>query len=125
MVAKEGQDTISRSPDWGSSRDPFQCNVYVFRTLTRWDPGGGSPRDSQLQTCIRRVLLDSLWSRERKTVGLQCNNIARSLKLDWELGIQPMFPLLGPFPLADMMGYAVAVNMVHLSLIRGKYGDYL
>jgi hypothetical protein len=46
---------------------PFQCNVCHFRNVYLRDPQGGDLVDAEVIEYMRRVILDSLWSREPST----------------------------------------------------------
>ena len=47
---------------------PFQCDTCHFVNIQRRLPVHGCPQDDLLLLTIRRVTLDSLWSRERGSV---------------------------------------------------------
>ena len=46
----------------------FECYLCVFRKVAKREPVSGKPSDELLLKCIRRVLLDSFWSRASDTV---------------------------------------------------------
>ena len=103
---------------------PFQCDLCVFRTLKGTDPTR-RPSDKALLCCIRRVNLDALWAREPQTVSSTRNAVTRGIQLSTNLGLNPPYPNLGPYPFQDTQGYGVAVQMVSALLGKGKYADYI
>ena len=50
---------------------PFQCDTCQFMNVQKRLPCPGNTQDELLMKCLRRVILDSFWSRERSTV---CGN---------------------------------------------------
>ena len=70
--------------------------------------------------CLRRAILDSLWSRESSTISSTYGR-ARALEgYGRALGLGKMGPVLGPFPLKDTMGMKIAMAMVLKSLEPGR-----
>jgi len=51
-------------------------------------------------------------------------NVDQMIEIWTQLGFDPALPALGPFPMTDMFGVAVAVAMLVKSLNPGRYGDY-
>jgi hypothetical protein len=77
------------------------------------------------QCNLRRINLDALWERDPKTVALTRNATTRGIALSMTVGIAPLYPNLGTFPLQDTQCFGVAVQMVFLaSLNKGTYADY-
>lgn len=74
--------------------------------------------------CIRRVNLDMLWSVSRATVAFTVGNVRKGVRICGELGINPTYALLGPWPVKDEVGFTVALQMVKASLNPGKYQAY-
>jgi hypothetical protein len=111
----------------GSGRDgdhlitTFQCDLCTFRNLKLRNP---SEQDAVLMSCIRQVNLDALWGREVATVGSTKRAVDQMLKIWNELGVEPMLPALGPFPVEDKMGVAVAIAMIMKSRKPGRYADH-
>ena len=104
----------------------FQCDTCLFWLLKGRGPSIRIPKDNMLLRCIRRANLDAMWSREPKTVERNRREIERSIKLSTELGIDPKFETLGPYPSdEDVQGISVAVIILKRSLEPGRYADYI
>ncbi len=103
---------------------PFQCDLCVFRNLTRWNSFLQEPQDALLLCCIRRINLDSVWGRESATVSATLRAASQMVKLWDTVRIPPTLPHRGPFPVEDSFGYGVAVSMVLKSLEPGKYSNF-
>lgn len=76
--------------------------------------------DSNLLAYIRRANLDLIWAKAPGTyssarTGL--NNLIRSWS---DLGLHPPLPPLGPWPLKDEVGFAVALAQLRYSQNKGK-----
>jgi hypothetical protein len=121
---------------WGSDKDerrhhsarngdqlltPFQCDLCVFRMLLGRNP---TPADAVLSACIRQVNLDALWGREAATVEANTRAINQLLRQWSRLQLPPHFPPLGPHPLTDTFGYAVAIGMIFKSRDKGRYAAH-
>ncbi|KAL7460179.1 hypothetical protein ACHAXS_000641 [Conticribra weissflogii] len=102
---------------------PFQCEVCWLRNLESRDP---TSRDASYVMCIRRANLDAMAGkakltilshlRETKTVIANCERIRKT----------PPFPPRGPFPLQDLVGMGVAVDMMQRSLTgKGRIGKFI
>ena len=65
-------------------------------------PIPGKAQDELLLVCIRQVILDSFWSRERSTVQGNLNLVSSSLVQSevMDLGGE-VFSTLGLFPIGD------------------------
>lgn len=98
---------------------PFQCNVCHFVNIRGRYPSDSEP-DKLLLLCIRRALLDSLWSRERNTVEKNLSELRLYSQISSMLGDDNPFPPQGPFPVADVDGMEVACNMLIRSLRPGR-----
>jgi len=87
--------------------------------LGRDERAGSAEEDRVFSKCLRRAILDSLWSRERSTVGSNFRRAIALEKLGTALGFQGIIPELGPFPAADTVGMKLAMAMVLKSLDPG------
>jgi hypothetical protein len=66
-----------------------------------------------------------MWGLEGSTVRSTARSVKYTITLLQQMGVEPQYPPLGPFPVRDDLGYGVAVAMVLKSLEPGKYGrDY-
>ncbi len=88
---------------------PFQCDTCVFHNLHGRNPG---VQDLLVMECIRQMNLDALWGRESATVESTLRATRQTIKLLKQVRMEPPYPLLGPFPVADNLGYAVAIAML-------------
>jgi hypothetical protein len=95
----------------------FQCDrCHVQNMLWR------EPRDADrfLMKCLRRAILDSLWSREPGTVSSTYSRARALENYGVDLGIDHVGPRLTPYALADDFGMKVALTMVFKSLEAGQ-----
>jgi len=99
---------------------PFQCDTCWFRNLTKRLPQEGSLADGQLLRYIRRVNLDGMWSRSPSTVANVKYNFIRIMKLNLELGLENNFPEMGPWPVADHVGFQLAITQLKFSQRTGN-----
>lgn len=71
--------------------------------------------------CIRRANLDAVWGREPDTVEATLRS-AKQMLFQWkQVGLSPLFPALGPFPVSDLFGMRVAIAMLLKSMEPGRY----
>ena len=100
----------------------FQCDTCHFVNVQKRLPFCESYVDDLLLMCIRRVILDSMWSRERSTVRGNLSLVRSSIKEGELLGLgaEVSFPPLGPFPTEDQSGIALACIMMMRSLKPGR-----
>ena len=104
----------------------FQCDCCVFRRLRGHEPDEDNSSDSLLLTCIRRVNLDSFWSRATTTAQKVAGTAKRMITHAEVLGLDGPFLSPGPLPNYDHCGYQVACLMVLASLEEGRYSkDHL
>lgn len=119
---KEDEDRFMYGRAGDQFMCPFQCDTCIFRTVYGRDPDQtGSANDQKNLRLIRRVNLDALWSREPTTVSSNLGSIRKGLKIAEKLGVQRLYPQLGPYPMRDEFGYALAMVMAEDSLGPGKY----
>ena len=77
--------------------------------------------DSLLLMCIRHVVLDSMWARERSTVQGNLNKCKRYVKIQFRFEIETSaLTQLGPWPFEDVWGMRYACAIVMRSLEGGK-----
>ena len=70
---------------------------------------------------LRQVILDSFWSRERSTVQENLNLVQSSLIEGEAMGLGgKVYPTVGPFPIGDRSGVAIACIMMQCSLKQRK-----
>ena len=78
---------------------PFQCDTCQFMNIQKRLPRSGNAQDELLLKCLRHVILDSFWSRERSTVQGNWNLIRNSMAEGRAMGLGgEVLPTLGPFP---------------------------
>jgi len=100
---------------------PFQCDICVFRNIQGRNPGS---HDGLVMACIRQANLDACWGRETATVSSPLRAVRQTIQLLSPVGVKPPYPALGPFPVADTMGYTMAITMLLKSRQPGKYATY-
>lgn len=76
--------------------------------------------DRHLLSYIRRVNLDTFWSREPSTIAATLANLHKGHRLSRELGLDPIEFLQGPWPVNDMQGMQEAIELLHASQAKGK-----
>jgi hypothetical protein len=100
---------------------PFECDTCIFRKLRRHSPDPKSLVDCRLLECIRRVNLDSFWSRASSTVKGNLDRTKSALQISLSLGLAGPFFHDGPMPDYDYCGYELAIQMVDASRRPGRY----
>jgi len=99
----------------------FQCDLCQFRNIMKRNPDVKSiSSDEWLLVCIRRAVLDSLWSRESSTVRSNLTECRRALKIGGMFGFNNTFASMGPFPIEDSWGLKEACILLQRSLDVGK-----
>jgi hypothetical protein len=126
----------------------FECDLCVFRKLFRCNPiitseeavsasitsevlrelHGHSPiltqaNDIKAAATIRRMILDSFWSRASSTVRANAKIIQKGCELSASLGLEPLYLEPGPLPPFDHCGYRVAIQMLLASQESGRYSS--
>ena len=104
---------------------PFQCDECVFMNIQKRFPVASKNSDSLLLLCIRRVNLDSLWSREPETVKQNCGEVRRYLDSMQLFAVEDPFPPRGPFAVEDSFGYKVACSLVWRSMSAGRNSTHV
>ena len=84
-----------------------------MRQLEKRDP---TSADSDYIMYIRRVNLDAIAGRSKKTISAHNNKMARIIGNCKALGKTPSYPPRGPFPNEDCVGMGVAVDMQYESV---------
>ena len=82
---------------------PFQCDSCTFVNIQKRYPNPKCHKDDLLLLCIRRVNLDSLWSREPETVRKNLGEVRQYLDTCSLMGLGTPFPPRGPFPISDTL----------------------
>ena len=98
---------------------PFQCDLCWFRNLELRSPREDSLSDKRIMHYIRRVNLDGIWSRSRSTIGSVRRSISQLINVWKELGVTPELPPLGPWPVADSVGFRLALAQLKYSQNSG------
>lgn len=104
----------------------FVCDDCVFWDLRNPLPNIEDIQDVVMMTSIRRVILDSFWSRERSTVQANQREGVRYVKIHREFGVESPYRARGPWDVSDdHLGYRAAIAMVLRSLDPGLYANYI
>ena len=110
---------VARNGD--SMMVPFQCDKCHFMNIQGREPRVSSHQDNLMLLALRRVILDSFWSRETSTVLANFREGQKEAKIKRTLGMEDrIFRRRGPFPLEDAWGVAEACCVVWRSLDAGK-----
>lgn len=104
---------------------PFQCKVCHFRNILKRNPIEGYHTDTQLLGYMRRASLDAFWSRASSTVAGNLREAWRGERFPDRVGILSITPPMGPFPLEDVVGMAVAVAVLDRSLDAGLHEEFV
>jgi hypothetical protein len=101
---------------------PFECNLCIFRKLTKTkSPDTRNSQHSLLIACIRRINLDSFWSRSTASVQGNRDNRKQELALSLLVGLEGPYSHEEPYPSFDHMGYKVAMHMILMSRRKEKH----
>ena len=105
----------------------FQCDVCHFRNIQRRDPDPKEAKDYLLMVCIRRCLIDSVWSKEPTTVEHNRRDVLKIISKGEELGLAPsrLFPPRRSRPLVDECNMSLAAVMMYRSLDPGKNDTFV
>jgi hypothetical protein len=101
----------------------FECDDCIFFKLYGRDANVHCDKDLFVSACIRRIVLDSFWSRARSTVESNTAKIREGLRISNRLGLEGPYLNPGPLPQGDHCGYEVALQMVVASLGAGRYAN--
>lgn len=121
MVEEREEDRFLRARSGDMLMVPFQCDLCHFRNIQKRDPVRFRTTDNEVLEYIRRASLDSLWAREPATVKKNLNGLAKAEQVMLNLGLPPLSPTLGPFPLQDIHGMLPAIAILNRSLDKGVY----
>jgi hypothetical protein len=122
---QQAPDDFLWARDGNHAMVPFECDLCLFRKLRKCYPNPDDPQDKLLLGCIRRVNLDTFWSRATGTVKENQDKIDMAISLSKTVGLLGPYEALGPLPKNDHCGYKVAIEMVLQSCRPGKYSpDY-
>mmetsp|Transcript_11545 Transcript_11545/g.17743 ORF Transcript_11545/g.17743 Transcript_11545/m.17743 type:complete len:193 (+) Transcript_11545:458-1036(+) len=104
----------------------FVCDECVFWDLRERRPIPNNVRDKAMVISIRRVILDSFWSRERSTVATNRREGLMYVKIHNELGVANPCKIQGPWDVSDdRLGYRAAIGMMLPSMDPGLYANYI
>jgi len=113
MVARDGDSLLV----------PFECDRCIFIKLRGSLPSPSDPTDLLLMATIRRMNLDSFWSRETSTVKANLSKVKHMLETSLTIGLTGPFKVQPPLPLFDHCGYEVALIILLRSRHPGKHRD--
>jgi hypothetical protein len=99
---------------------PFQCDDCVFVNLRKRKAMDDDIRDLLTIICIRRIILDGFWARERSTVDANRRQGLKWLAICDKVGEEDPYPERGPYGQEDTFGMKVAIGMLVRSLDPGK-----
>jgi hypothetical protein len=111
-----------RARDEDPTLVPFECDLCIFRKLTKTaQPDTRNPQHNLLLGAIRRINLDGFWSRSTATVNGNRDNLKQGLALSALVGLDGPYVHKGPYPSFDHVGYEVAIQMVLMSRRKGRH----
>lgn len=101
----------------------FTCDCCVFEDLEGRAPDWNQAEDECNMIALRRVIMDSVWARERSAVAANRREGEKCVSIHESMGIKNPCRSRGPCDVSgDPFGYCAAVGMVHRSLDDGKHG---
>ena len=98
----------------------FQCDRCWFVNLKKREPNMEDVVVKMLMPYIRRVILDSFWSKETSTVYNNYLVTVKKMKLTMDMDLEPQVEPRGPCPVADSQGFQTALEMVRQSRYKGR-----
>ena len=104
---------------------PFQCGLCHFRNIYNRNPISNRVKDMEMLEYIRRATLDAFWAREPSTVRGNLKEAKRVFKFIIRMEIPNIVPPMGPFPLEDIHGMAIACAVLDRSLDKGLYEEFV
>ena len=100
---------------------PFECDQCIFVKLKGRLPCMRLEQDKLLNGCIRRMILDSFWSRESRTVATNRRRAEQQLKWSRIVGLNGSFVHRGTMPSHDHCGYEIAIQILLKSRQPGRH----
>ena len=94
---------------------PMQCEVCWFQNIEGRHPSPG--RDDKYLTCIRRANLDGMLGKSLSMIQFHKRETLAALKNAKVIGKMPTYHARGPFPISDLMGMSLVVDMLVKSLV--------
>ena len=85
-------------------------------------PVEGSAQDTRSLALIRRVNLDVFWTRATGMVSGMVRLAKNSACCATEGGQKVSLPPIEPWPVADLLGMEVAIQMLEQSIMPGRHG---
>ena len=82
----------------------------------------GSAQDARSLALIRRVNLDVFWTRATGTVSGMTRLAKNSARCAVESGRKVSLPPIEPWPVSDLLGMEIAIQMLEQSLLPGRHG---
>ena len=116
---KTDPDRFQVGRDGDHAMCPFQCDECVFVNVNLCPPSAAD-MDSVFMICVRRVILDSLWSREPETVRQNLTTLRGYLTTMALFEVDNPLPPRGPFAVDDSFGYKAAAVLVWKSMEAGR-----
>ena len=104
---------------------PFQCETCWMRNLEGRSPLPGGEDRSYVEA-IRRANLDAMAGQSRKTISKHAGEVRMTVKNCRTINKTPSLPPKGPFPVMDMQGMGLAVELLLRSIMTtGKYETHV
>ncbi|CAJ1960068.1 unnamed protein product [Cylindrotheca closterium] len=119
MDGDEDRFRVSRVGDFLMT--PFQCDICHFRNVMKRNPDICNEKHMLFMQDIRHANINANWSRESSTVKANFAQVKRLEKVGTDMfGIPSVTPVMGPFPLEDTFGMAIAACLLRRSLDPGR-----
>ena len=105
--------------------NPFQCEWCWLINLKKKESRSGNAEDELLLKYLRRMNLDILWSREPTMVRGNLGQLKKGAKMSTALGLEPTILDRGPWPIGDLYGCQIALEILRSSQLEGRHcSDY-
>jgi hypothetical protein len=103
---------------------PFQCELCWYRNIEKKEPV--PKRDNLYLTCIRQANLDAMLGKSPLTIKAHHRETLAVLENSARIRKTPAYHPRGPFPMADVVGMSLAVDLLLKSLqAKGRILDHV
>jgi hypothetical protein len=113
---EERHRRLSQGVDRSHMCIPFQCEVCWIRNLEGRDPIAG--KDNVYRACIKRAILDAMLGKSPLAIANHVRESKAVVKNAGLINKTPSFYPRGLFPLSDLVGMGLAVDMEMKSLVE-------
>ncbi len=121
---EERQRRLNQGVDGAHMCIPFQCEKCWIRNLEERDPVSGD--DDVYIACIKLANLDAMLGKSPLTIRNHARESQTVVKNASLINKTPSYYSRGPFPVADLVGMGLAVDMELKSLLaKGRTREHM